>query len=185
MGYAMYETLPREQRSFFSNWRMIALLVVVANLPDLDFLPGFFVGDPNRYHHQYLSHSLGFAVFVGAIFGLYFFVKHKRRFWPGFLIFGGVCFSHMVLDFFTTDTGEPFGLPIFWPLTHDYFYSPISIFMSVNKGGSNVEFIESLFVLSNLWVVLWEIAVGLPILLMIKLIKSGKQGLKLRLRRTI
>lgn len=185
MGYAMYETLPREQRSFFSNWRMIALFVVVANLPDLDFLPGFLVGDPNRYHHLYLSHSLGFAVFVGAIFGLYFFVKHKRRFWPGFLIFTGVCFSHMVLDVFTLDTGEPFGLPMFWPLTHDYFYSPISIFMSVNKEGSNIEFIESVFVFGNLWVVLWEIAVVLPIVLLIKLIKSRGPRLKLQLRKSI
>jgi inner membrane protein len=182
MGLALYEATERKEN--YWDWRVIMLFVFIANAPDLDFVPGFLVGDPNRYHHHYLSHSLGFAMFVGTIVAALLALRGERRFCRNTMTLTLVCFSHMILDFFTADTSQPFGLPMFWPLTSEYFYSPVSIFMSVNKGGANLEFLRSLLVWHNVWVVLWEIAVLASVLALTRIIKTRPPWLRFQLKRT-
>ena len=173
MGYALYETLPQENKSL--PWRMLLLYAIVANLPDIDFLPGFLLGNPNKYHHSYFSHSLGFSIFIGGLLALYFSLKKSKNFFVYFLIFTSVCFSHVVLDFITLDTSMPKGVPMFWPLSSHYFYSPVSIFMSIHKLGSSKLFIQSLFVMQNIGVALWELIVFIPVLVIIKMAKKRKR----------
>ncbi|MCG8606964.1 metal-dependent hydrolase [bacterium] len=183
MGYALYEAAECKEKRL--DWRLISLFVFVANAPDLDFIPGFFVGDPNRYHHHYLSHSLGFAIFVGAAVAAVLAFRGERPFWRNTIILTLVCFSHMILDFFTADTSQPYGLPIFWPLTGEYFYSPISIFMSVHKGGANLEFLRSLFVWHNFWVILWEIVVLAAAVALARILKLRTSWFRFQLKRTV
>ena len=38
-------------------WRRLLAAVVIANIADLDLVPGIFAGEPNRYHHVGFSHS--------------------------------------------------------------------------------------------------------------------------------
>ncbi len=178
MGYTLYETMPHKAKGL--NWRMLMLFIVIANLPDIDFLPGFLGGNPNIYHHHYLSHSIGFAVFIGGMFAWFFSFKKGGNFLSYFLIFTSVCYSHIIMDLVTADTGEPFGVPMFWPLTKTYYYSPFSIFMSLHKIGLNKEFIQSLFVLHNLWVALWEIVIFMPILTIITVVKMCRKSQKKR-----
>lgn len=173
MGYTLHEAVPGNKNRF--TWRMILLYIVVANLPDVDFIPGLFVDSPNRFHHHYLSHSLAFAVFVGGLLAIYFSRRQGGRFVSHFLTFTGICFSHLVLDYFTADTSAPFGVPMFWPISSRYFYSSFSIFMSVHKSGTSSDFIQSLFVLHNLWVALWEMLIFVPIFTMIKLVQNRKR----------
>jgi inner membrane protein len=169
MGYALYDSTRKDDTRF--SWRLLVLLVILANIPDADFLPGLLVGNANQWHHHYFSHSLGAAIIVG-LFTTYFYTRGTdRKFAPYFGLFFGAYFSHLVLDYFTADTSEPLGLPIFWPLTTQYFYSPKTIFMAVHKIGASEQFFQSLFVLHNVWVLLWEAVVFVPILSIIKIAK--------------
>ena len=58
-GVALYQVRPERRHQL----ALLALLVVAANLPDLDFIPGMIMGNADRYHHG-PSHSLfvGFEV---------------------------------------------------------------------------------------------------------------------------
>lgn len=169
MGYALYESMPQQTKGI--SWRMILLFVLVANLPDIDFLPGLLMGHPNKFHHT-LTHTLGFSLLIGGFLGAIFSYKRGKRFLPYFFLFAGVCYSHIVLDFFTVDTSRPYGVPMFWPLSSIYFISPFSIFMAVHKSGNNETLISSLFVMHNLWVALWEIILFTPVLFIIKFVKK-------------
>ena len=53
------------------NWKTVFIYIVLANLADFDFLFGFVVGEPNKYHHQF-THSFVMAVLIAGIFALIF-----------------------------------------------------------------------------------------------------------------
>lgn len=168
MGFALYDTSKEAKQS--TSWGTIALFIIVANLADIDFLPGLILGQPNHFHHHFLSHSFGAAIMVGLIIGGYFYFMKRRSFVASFLLFAGVYFSHIVLDFFTADTSLPKGVPILWPFSETYYISPVTIFMSVHKdGASTSSFLRSLFVGHNFWVILRELLVFVPVLTIMKL----------------
>lgn len=145
---------------------VLLALVVVANLPDADFLPGFLTGDANRYHSVW-SHSLGAAVVVGAAIAAFAAFRGGRPA-PTFLLFGGVYFSHVVLDSLAVDGRPPYGVMMWWPLSDARLISPWPVFMSVDKVGRSDGFFQSLFVAHNLRAALWEIAVFAPVVLLVR-----------------
>src|ERR1044071_7547790 len=53
-GLIAYQIAP--EIDGMARGRVVALYLLAANAPDLDFLPGLIVGDPNRFHHG-ISHS--------------------------------------------------------------------------------------------------------------------------------
>lgn len=173
MGYALYDSTRKDDARF--SWRLLLLLVILANIPDADFLPGLLVGNANQFHHHYFSHSLGAAIVVSFLAAVFYTKGTDRKFGVHFALFFGAYFSHLVLDYITADTSEPFGLPMFWPLTTQYFYSPKTIFMAVHKIGASDQFFKSLLTVHNLWVVLWEAVVFVPVLSIIKIAKMRKR----------
>lgn len=112
----------------------VPLLVAVflANLPDLDFLPGVFSGDINAFHHGY-THTLGWIVLVSA--GLWLL----RRAWGGrvgvrwfsllFLLLG----THLLADWVTADGRAPYGIMALWPFSDEYWICPVSVFDRLQK----------------------------------------------------
>lgn len=177
MGIALCEALP--QKKFTLNWRKIALIAFVANLPDFDFFVGMLYGEPNRFHRHFLSHSLGAAVVVGLLIALVFARSAQESFWLNFVVYFGVCFSHVLLDYFSADTAVPYGVPMFWPFTSEYFMSPLPIFMSIKKVNDS-SFFQSLFVLHNILAALWELVICVPVLVATKMIKRRKLQLRIR-----
>lgn len=141
--------------------RLALLGLVLANVPDIDILFGTAVGSPNRYHHLW-THSLGFA----AAAGLTMMAVHRKKWNSSRTRWGlwafAMVFSHIVLDFFTRDRQEPFGMMLFWPLSSRFFISPFSLFRDVAKSDAWDGFLASLFSVHNLWTVVWEIAVLAP-----------------------
>lgn len=109
-------------------WALVAI-IVAANAPDLDYLPGLWVGDANAFHHG-PTHSILFAVLVAAVMSLAW--PHGSRanafLW---LFFAGL--SHLAADVFTEDRRAPFGIPLLWPLTAETFHSPFSLFWHLRK----------------------------------------------------
>ena len=54
--------------------------------------------------------------------------------------------SHIFLDFFSSDTSFPYGIPLFWPFSYEYFMSPFPLFRDViREGGSTPLFFQTFF----------------------------------------
>ena len=168
-GYLIYRA--DSDRYLTKQALYIALFYVVfANLPDLDFIPGFLVGEPNKFHHG-ISHSLGFAVLFGLLVSLFLYWRSSYGFLRNFLIFFCLYFSHVFLYYLAYDTSIPYGVPLLWPLSSEYYISPISVFTDIERAQTSGVFISSLISLHNLWAVTVEVLVLLPIVAFILFIK--------------
>ena len=135
---------------------MIMLVVIVSNLPDLDFLPGILSGEPNRYHHGF-SHSLGFAVILS---GLFFWIERycRRGKKPWFSLgFFTLYTLHVVVDYFAMDTTAPYGEPLIWPFSTSFYIFPHPFFLDVERSSNPSQFFISIFSKHNLLAVLLEI----------------------------
>lgn len=97
--------------SWQGPWRDLAFCALVSQAPDLDFLPGLFLGSVEVYHHG-LSHSLGLALAVGLLCGAWGWRRGQgwRWAWLGALLY----FAHLCLDYTTV---SPRGIPLWWPFS--------------------------------------------------------------------
>ena len=167
IGHALAGTFLNQTRVFVpadTLFKSLMISIILANLADIDFLPGLLAGNPNRFHHG-VTHSLGATLMTALAFGFYFYAK-QHQFWAPFAFSGLLYLSHVGLDFLTADTSLPQGVPIFWPLSGEYYLSPISVFSSVHKDSSSATFVQSLFVAENTWTIFREIFILGPIVLL-------------------
>jgi len=160
VGYSMIKNQSEMNPS--SLWLMVVQVLLISNLPDIDFLFGFAVGNPNRFHHLW-THSLMFAIMAGGLYGMiYTLFTKKNGFKVGLMVAGIVC-SHLLLDFLSKDTREPCGMPLFWPFSQAFFLSPVPLFSDISKSSSSGTFLGSLFCLYNLRTVMIEVALLSPL----------------------
>ncbi len=147
---------------FLKRWALLICGVAIGNLPDIDLIFGSFVGNPNRYHHLW-THSLAFCIVTGILCGCGYWLLRRRN---GFIV-GGIIFlvtlSHIVLDYFTKDTNSVKGIQLLWPLSKNFYISPLLIFWEIHKSSTNSTFIQSLLCWHNLWAIFIEIAILGPI----------------------
>jgi len=66
LGYTIYLSIKDSKKR--DHWIVPVGIILVASLPDVDFIFGYLSGDPNRYHH-FWTHSLVFAGLFGIIAG--------------------------------------------------------------------------------------------------------------------
>ena len=134
----------------------LAATIILANGPDLDYLPGLAVGDLNRWHYQG-THSLLFAVAL-ALAAVWAF---RRRIAPGTALlplFLAASLSHLAADIMTIDRSPPPGIPLLWPLSDVRFISPAPLFVNFQKAS-----LEQLFTAANLGPLLREILLTAPL----------------------
>ena len=160
-GVALHEL--QKLKFFERKWQTLIFFVVLANLPDIDFLPGFLMGDPNMYHHGPV-HSLGATVLV-ALVGAWYFSRQYGKFWQYFGTIAAVYYSHLVLDFFNQDLREPLGVMLFWPLNDVHYLASQPIFRAVHKSSDSATFFQSLLTTHNFWVAVRELVIMGPIAL--------------------
>jgi inner membrane protein len=166
MGYIFHQSTPRPLGT--RQWTRIGLFVFAANAPDLDFLPGLVFGDLPRFHHG-PSHSIGLAILFGLIASLFF----SRRGYA-FVVGSSLYLSHVVLDYLGQDPTPPFGVPLFWPFSEEYFMAAFAFFRPFhNRGGSAELIVSVLFTFHNFLTVLAEIAFLLPLLILSRLWKKA------------
>ncbi len=146
-------------------WRVIGFYVFAANAPDLDFVPGLLIGNPNRFHHG-VSHSIGFALLFAIVAALILRWREREWRWRHFLVFLGLYASHLALDYLSTDLSPPYGLPMFWPANDAYFKSPVPVFPDIRRINSTGRFFQSLFSAHNLWAATVECLVLVPLILL-------------------
>lgn len=142
----------------------------VANAPDLDFVPGIIMGKPNLFHHG-ISHSLGAAVLSSCLLAAILNYKGIKNLKKGFLLCFGLYCSHLFLDYISVDARPPVGIPLFWPLNQEYFIFPHPILPPITHSeldhATIGQFLEGVFSIHNLYVVLLEMAITVSFILIL------------------
>ncbi len=130
--------------------KLILASVASACLADIDFGIGFLLG---RNVHHYFTHSLGFTLlFAGAAYSL----SRERAF--NTLVLGASYLSHVLLDLLSKDTAAPYGVELLWPLSSEFYISPILVFDDIWRGT-----LAKLFSLHNWLAVAREVLVVGPL----------------------
>ena len=93
-------------------------LVLAANAPDLDAIPGIIAGEIGRFHN-YASHSICFAV-AGALL----LTLTGRKSSQTFLLILLSALTHLVLD----GLGSRRGLQLLWPLSDGRYRGGLRLF---------------------------------------------------------
>ncbi|MGD9124507.1 MAG: metal-dependent hydrolase [Desulfarculaceae bacterium] len=117
-------------RNLLGPWRDVVVFAAVAQAPDLDFLPGLILGQPEAFHHG-VSHSAGFALLAGLIMAWVF--RKQGQAWRWGLISALVYFAQVGLDALTADSSSPYGVPLWWPISGEYVMASHPIFMDVRR----------------------------------------------------
>lgn len=143
---------------------LVLLCIVMANAPDLDFIPGLLMDRPALYH-QGITHSLGFALVVSL--GTAAVYRTRTKSFPAMFVLCFVSYlSHLVLDLFGPDGRLPYGIPLFWPISGERFISPVQVFLGFHHVGatsaSRLEWIEGILDVYNLGAISLEIVLIAP-----------------------
>lgn len=173
MGYLVYRVTARSVGG--AGWPFMFLCLLVANLPDLDFVPGFLIGDPNRYHHG-ISHSVGFAALSAFAYSSLLALRKRYAASRNFLIFFSLYFSHLLLDYLSIDNGASKGIPLLWPLSDEYYIAPFAFLPDIWRGSSSslLGFVLGLFSTHNLWAMTVEFSLLFPLILLMLVLRRKR-----------
>ena len=167
-GYIFYDKKPF--LFFEKGWTNFLFYLFLCNLPDIDFLPGYLIGEPNRYHHG-LTHTLGAALLVALLFGIIFHFW-KERFGSVTVVVFLTYYVHVLLDFFTDDLRSPFGVMLLWPFNSLYYISDVKIFKNVFRSDVSSTFFSSLFSKTNIETFVLEAFIFGVAIILFKLFKT-------------
>ena len=113
----------------WSRARLLLFCTIVANLPDLDFIPGILAGDAGRFH-RHATHSLLATLLFALACALW---AHRRRrvppgdaarfAWLGFLVYG----SHLALDMLVSAPSTSAGVPLLWPIGKARYFTVLHL----------------------------------------------------------
>jgi inner membrane protein len=127
MGYIIY--LLSTMRASSRKGLLFLVFILVANIPDIDFLPGILMGDIRRFHHG-ITHSILFSIYFGLLISSVCYLKRIERFNRAFTLAFALYFSHILLDYFVLSPGR--GVPFFWPFSAEKFMIGFVIFPTFN-----------------------------------------------------
>ena len=121
LGLGIYTVWCRNLRQWLYQWKIILWVVICANLPDIDFIPGLLQGDMSRYHQTY-THTLGFALVVTVVTFIVLKIRKVKNCLSVSLLTFTIVFTHIILDTLTCDSRPPIGSQLFWPFSCRYFH---------------------------------------------------------------
>ena len=174
MGYAVYRVTASPERKGSRTTLWLCLLLAIA--PDFDFLPGLLLGKPALYH-QGISHSLGFALVLSLAVAVVYSPSWKSL-WADWGLFFLAYASHLIIDLFGPDARPPYGIPLFWPISHAYYLMPFQIFWGVHHAHATLattgEWVTAILNLRNVGAIILEVVVISPIILFVRLAQSSK-----------
>ena len=137
----------------FRKNTLTALLfsLVVANLPDADFLPGALADEPVLYHRT-IAHTLPAALLCGLIIGVVL-TRFGPRFWEITLLGTLVYASHLFADMVNIGGGN-IGVQILWPIDHGWYNINTPLrhgtdeWLHIKRGDSSAGFFSSFVTVS-------------------------------------
>jgi membrane-bound metal-dependent hydrolase YbcI (DUF457 family) len=170
-GYLVYEAV---RPAGAHRPALLAGALLVANAPDLDFLPGLLIGAPAAYHRG-VTHTLGaLAVVSVAAWVAARLVRSRAAWWWG-LAAGAAYGSHLVVDWLTVDAVPPYGIRLLWPLTGAWLHAPFSLFgeIIIDPSGRTA-FLHSLVTSTAL--VVWgrELALAMATVAMVHALRAAR-----------
>jgi hypothetical protein len=152
----------------FRRQALTAILfsVVVANLPDADFLPGALANHPSMYHRT-IAHTLPAALVCGLIIGAVL-TKFGKRFWEITLLGTVVFASHLLADMLDL-TGTNHGVQILWPLSSNWYSIDMPVqryraWFEFDRGKDSIGFFASFFSFQFVRAVIMQALVFTPLL---------------------
>lgn len=125
-GYSIYRLSKKYKEE--RDWKLAVYCILLANLADLDFIPGMFLNDPNLCHRG-ISHSLGAALLFAIPAAVYQRWAQKNESLKVFCISLAAYYSHIILDFFG-GTSRP--IPLFWPFRPNEYHWPVSLLNAIS-----------------------------------------------------
>ena len=96
--------------SVFRQWKVLAVVVILSNLPDIDILLGLLYSGNGVLFHRGPTHSLLFACFFGMLYAIF---TRKWKILPpiGFSYSFLLISTHLLADYVFTDAP----ISLFWP----------------------------------------------------------------------
>jgi membrane-bound metal-dependent hydrolase YbcI (DUF457 family) len=136
-------------------WRQylpqLGMLILLANLPDLDLLMGF----PANPFHRGFTHSLAAAILISLALSCVW--RMAGSFWRSAILYFAAYGSHLLIDLFTGMrlgwTKSGYGVPLLWPWPKN-FSSPLTLFPGVRH-----QSLSALFSLDNVWSCTYELLI--------------------------
>ncbi len=117
-GYGVYRIGTGTHTS--ANKLFLLYCILLANLPDFDFLPGILIGNAAFFHRTF-THSLS-ACFIAAVAGGFLWRLFTRMSFLRASILTFVSYaSHLMLDLTSV---APKGLQLLWPFSATLHYGP-------------------------------------------------------------
>jgi membrane-bound metal-dependent hydrolase YbcI (DUF457 family) len=157
-GYLAYEAL---RPAGPHRLDLLAGAVVLANAPDLDFVPGLVLGQPDAFHRG-VTHTLGAAMVMTAVTWL--LARWRRAERPGWWdCLAAVAYgSHLLVDWMTVDAVPPVGIQMLWPLSDAWLHAPVNLLgeVIIDRSGRTA-FVRSLLTPTAL--LAWGREVGIAV----------------------
>ncbi len=175
-GYAASEATSSQAQTPLPWWKVVLLAAIVANLPDLDFIPGLIVDNIPKYHRT-MTHGVpaALAVATGVTVAL-------RGWWRGswtslwLLVFAAYA-SHLLLDVVTPDPTGGSGLRPLWPFSNVWlayplpFLEPLDGIRMLDHGPTNDTFWDMLLSSRAAAVFLVDALIAVPLVFLGKAIR--------------
>ncbi len=146
--------------------RLVIIFVLLSNLPDFDFVPGWLIGQPNLFHRG-ASHSMLLAFVIGLSAGVIVKTTRGGKFVPALMTVFILYMMHLVLDLFSADYSTMPGFQIFWPFSNEHYIAPTVIFANITRSSIVEEFVPSLFNSHNLRAMVNEVVIFTPPILLL------------------
>jgi membrane-bound metal-dependent hydrolase YbcI (DUF457 family) len=159
-------------------WTAVLFSVVVANLPDLDFLPGALANEPVKYHRT-IAHTLPAALVVAFIIAA-ILTRFRRRFGEIFILAFLVYSSHLFADMFNFMAGN-IGVQILWPFSEGWYtirtpfensHSPL---LNFSRGSDASSFLASFFSWQFIRAMMMQALLFSPFLLFARWFRSYRE----------
>ena len=107
----------------------MAILATLAFLPDVDFLLQALAPRVDFFDHRAATHSLAFALWIGALAMIYLVATARPRALEWGLLTTAVVASHGLLDSFGNTT---LGVELFWPFSDARVLAPLHVLPNPN-----------------------------------------------------
>jgi inner membrane protein len=112
------------------RWSSVVVMLILASLADVDFLPGYLVGEPRAYHWG-MTHSLLAAAAIGVVVGFLGFQGCRRL--VAATLAATAYGSHILLDMLLGKLAPSVGLQVFWPFSDGRFMLPWHVFYAAPR----------------------------------------------------